>query len=206
MSAITAVLPVLAAGFAIPQFIPQLVKLARTGDTAGLSPLWSALTSVNNAAWFVYFASSGFWFALLPSSSASLLAGALTAMMVRRGAPARRGIGLAGSWMALLAVVHLGAGRDALGVVLTAAFIVQVAPSLWAAYTTPNPTGISRATWWLVLGELTCWAMFGLHERDAPLTVLGISGILSAVLMLHRARSTARAPSARTTVGNRPRS
>ena len=56
MSAITAVLPVLAAGFAIPQFIPQLVKLARTGDTAGLSPLWSALTSVNNAAWFVYFA------------------------------------------------------------------------------------------------------------------------------------------------------
>ena len=31
------VLPVLAAGFAVPQFVPQIRKLGRTNDTAGLS-------------------------------------------------------------------------------------------------------------------------------------------------------------------------
>ena len=36
MDAIT-VLPVLAAGFAIPQFVPQILKLHRTDDPAGLS-------------------------------------------------------------------------------------------------------------------------------------------------------------------------
>lgn len=38
MSAIAAVLPVLAAGFAVPQFIPQIVKLGRTGDTLPCAP------------------------------------------------------------------------------------------------------------------------------------------------------------------------
>jgi hypothetical protein len=44
--------PIAAAAFAIPQFLPQLRKLRATGDTAGVSWSWAALTSVNNAAWF----------------------------------------------------------------------------------------------------------------------------------------------------------
>lgn len=193
MSVLAAALPVLAAAFAIPQFMPQIVKLARTGDSSGVSLPWSALTSVNNAAWLVYFAASGYWFALLPSSSASLLAGVLTVMLVRRGVPARAGLGVAAAWMTLLAAVYVIAGRGPLGVVLTVAFLVQVVPSLWTAYTTPRPTGIARGTWWLVLGELACWGVFGVHQRDAPLIVLGASGIVAAALMLHRAHATARA-------------
>ena len=52
--------PVAAAAFAIPQFLPQIRKLRRTDDTAGVSWPWATLTSVNNGAWVVYFALSAY--------------------------------------------------------------------------------------------------------------------------------------------------
>jgi hypothetical protein len=52
--------PIAAAAFAIPQFLPQLGKLRATDDTAGVSWSWATLTSVNNAAWFAYFAASAY--------------------------------------------------------------------------------------------------------------------------------------------------
>src|SRR6516165_1054383 len=69
--------PIGAAAFAIPQFLPQLIKVQATGDVAGVSWAWATLTGVNNAAWLVYFALSGFWTALAPALSATVLAGAL---------------------------------------------------------------------------------------------------------------------------------
>ena len=42
--------PIAAAGFAVPQFLPQIRKLAATRDTTGVSWSWAALTAVNNAA------------------------------------------------------------------------------------------------------------------------------------------------------------
>jgi hypothetical protein len=52
-------------------------------------------------------------------------------------------------------------GRLGLGTLLAAASIVQVTPSLWTAYRTAHPTGISQGTWALVFGELSCWLTFG---------------------------------------------
>jgi hypothetical protein len=78
-----------------------------------------------------------------------------------------------------------------LGAVLTAAFIVQVTPALVAAYRAHCPTGISQATWLLILGEVSCWSVFGVVNRDGPLIVLGTSGVTSALAILGRARSTA---------------
>jgi hypothetical protein len=68
--------------------------------------------------------------------------------------------------------------------VLTGAFLLQVTPSIWTAYRTDHPTGISRGTWLLVLGELSCWFVYGLYRADPRLLVLGASGIIASVLML----------------------
>ena len=43
-------------------------------------------------------------------------------------------------------------GRAALGSALTASFILQPAPSLRKAYTSERVSGISAATWLLILG------------------------------------------------------
>jgi hypothetical protein len=182
--------PIAAAAFAIPQFLPQLGKLRRTDDPAGVSWPWAALTSVNNAAWFAYFALSSYWAALVPSCSATLLAGALATMLAHRGQARARPAALVGAWAALLAVAVAVAGRAGLGALLTGAFVLQVTPSIWTAYRTARPTGISQGTWLLIFGELACWATFGLHRSDPRLVVLGFTGMVASLLMLARIRRT----------------
>jgi uncharacterized protein with PQ loop repeat len=184
--------PVAAAGFAVPQFLPQIRKLRSTGDSAGVSPAWAALTSVNNAAWLAYFALSRYWTALIPSCSATLLAGTLAVMLVRRRPPGPRPAALITAWAVALAAAGGAAGRAGLGTLLTAAFLLQVTPSVWTAYRTIRPTGISPGTWLLILGELTCWMIFGWHTADPRLITLGTSGIIVSVLMLARIHRTAR--------------
>ncbi len=184
--------PIAAAAFAIPQFLPQLLKLRATDDTAGVSWSWAMLTSVNNAAWFAYFALASYWTALVPASSATLLAGTLATMLARRGQAKARPAVLIGSWVALLVAGFTVAGRTSLGTLLTAAFIVQVTPSLWTAYRAAHPTGVARGTWLLILGELSCWTIFGVHQSDPRLITLGVTGVTASALMLARIRRTRR--------------
>src|SRR6266542_6589794 len=93
--------PIAAAAFAIPQFLPQIIKLRGTHDTAGVSWSWATLTSLNNAAWLAYFALSGYWTALVPSSSAMLLAGALATMLALRGQAKSSSTAMISTWAAL---------------------------------------------------------------------------------------------------------
>jgi uncharacterized protein with PQ loop repeat len=196
------VLPVLAAGFAVPQFVPQIRKLSRTNDTAGLSTSWALLTGINNAAWFGYFAASRYWFALIPSSSAALLGGWLGIMLNRRRTMTDRVWAIIGAWAVVL-VIAASIDRRLLGATLTGAFFVQVVPAVVAAYRTRRPTGIAPGTWLLILAELSCWAVFGATNHDGPLTILGTTGVISALLMLNRARTTSHRPKSSSPV--RPR-
>ena len=180
--------PIAAAAFAIPQFLPQILKLRATDDIAGVSWSWATLTSVNNAAWFAYFALSGYWAALVPASSAALLAGALAVMLARRGQAKARPAVLISAWVALLVTGSTVAGRTGLGTLLTAAFVLQVMPSVWTAYRTARPTGVSRGTWMLILSELSCWTIFGVHKADPRLITLGFTGVTASLLMLTRIR------------------
>jgi uncharacterized protein with PQ loop repeat len=182
--------PIAATCFAVPQFLPQIRKLSATGDTTGLSWPWAALTTVNNAAWIAYFTLARYWTALIPSSSATLLAGALAVMLARRGRAGPRPAILIATWAAMLTTAYGLAGRTGLGPLLTVAFLVQVTPSIWTAYRTALPTGISAGTWLLILGELSCWLAFGWQNHDPRLITLGASGITASTLMLARIRRT----------------
>jgi uncharacterized protein with PQ loop repeat len=178
--------PIAATTLAIPQFLPQIVRLRATRDTAGVSWAWALLTSLNNAAWIAYFALARYWSALVPAIAATLLAGLLALMLTRRGQAEPRSAGLIAGWAALLAAAGGLFGRAGLGTLLTAAFAVQVAPSIWTAYRTARPTGVSWVTWLLILGELSCWLAYGVHESDPRLTVLGALGVTASLLMLAR--------------------
>jgi uncharacterized protein with PQ loop repeat len=169
MHAIFSLLPLAAAILAVPQFLPQLARLHRTGEIAGVSWSWAALTNINNAAWAGYFALSGFWTALVPAISATVLAGALAVMLTHRGAGfPRRAAALALAWAALLTAAGLS-GRAGLGTALTVAFGVQVTPSVWTAYRADRTTGIATGTWLLIFGELLCWGVFGIYQSDPRL-------------------------------------
>jgi hypothetical protein len=178
--------PIAATCFAIPEFVPQLRKLAVTGDSVGVSWSWAVLTAIDNAAWIGYFTLARYWTALVPSSSATLLAGTMAVMLTRRGRGGRRPGVLICMWAAMLLTAYGVAGRSGLGTLLTGAFMLQVTPSIWTAYRAARPTGISAGTWLLILGELTCWLVYGLHESDPRLITLGASGVVASGLMLAR--------------------
>ena len=178
--------PIAATCFAVPEFLPQIRKLAATRDTTGISWSWAALTSVNNAAWSAYFMLARYWTALIPSCSATVLAGTLAAMLTRRGQARLRPATVISVWAAMLTGAYGIAGRTGLGTLLTAAFVLQVTPSIWAAYRTAHPTGISAGTWLLTFGELACWLAFGLHHSDPRLIALGACGVAASALMLAR--------------------
>lgn len=186
MTSVLGYAPIAAAVFGVPQFLPQMLKLRATRDSAGISWSWAALTTVNNAAWIGYFALSGYWTALVPSCSVTALAGALTVMLTGRADANRRSLAAIGAWAATLAVACLVAGRVGLGTLLTAAFVVQVAPSLRAAYRTAHPSGVSAGTWALILGELACFLIYGLYRSDPRLVALGCTGVIASTLMLAR--------------------
>jgi len=183
-------LPVAAAVFAVPQFLPQLAHVRRTGDVVGVSWSWAALTSVSNGGWIVYFALSGFWTALVPAISVTVLAGVLAVLLARLGGVSPRPVAITAGWAVLLALAWAVAGRVGLGTALAASFVIQVAPSVWTAYRTHRPTGISRGTWLLILAELLCWGLYGLHKSDPRLIVLGWTGVAASVLMLARSRQS----------------
>ncbi|GAA4734705.1 PQ-loop domain-containing transporter [Phytohabitans rumicis] len=186
MEQLLAYLPIVAAAFGIPQYLPQIIKLRSTGDTAGVSWSWATLTSVNNAAWLGYFVLSGYWAAMLPSSAAALLAGAIAVTLARRGSATWPAAAVICGWAVLLVGAYAAFGRAGLGALLTAASIVQVTPSLWTAYRTTHPTGLAYGTWLLILGELSCWLTYGFYRSDPRLIVLGVTGVTAAVLMLTR--------------------
>ena len=180
-------LPLVAAFLAVPQFLPQLSRLRRAGTTAGVSWSWAALTSVNNAAWLGYFALSGFWTALVPAVSATVLSGQLAVVLARRGrgVPKRSAV-LASAWAVVLLAAAAAFGRAGLGTALAVAFLLQVTPSVWTVYRSDDTTGVSRGTWLLIFGELLCWGVFGIHEADPRLILLGATGVVASLLVLSR--------------------
>jgi uncharacterized protein with PQ loop repeat len=187
MQTVFALLPLAATFLAVPQFLPQLARVRRAGTTAGVSWSWAALTSVNNAAWLGYFALSGFWTALVPAVSATLLSGQLAVVLARRGGGIpKRPLVLVSVWAVVLLTAVAVFGRSGLGSALAVAFALQVTPSVWTVYRSKDTAGVSRGTWLLILGELLCWGVFGIHEADPRLIVLGATGVVASLLVLAR--------------------
>ena len=190
MSRLLDLAPLAAAVVAVPEFLPQLVKVRRSRDASGVSMSWAVLTSTNNGAWTMYFALSGFWTALVPSVSATLLAGALAFAIRRHTSIDGRRVGLIAGWVVLLVAATAVVGRAGLGTLLSVAFAVQVAPAIWVAYGSPRLTGVAVGTWLLVAGKLACWRAYGVHRHDPRLMTMGIIGITAAVLMHARVHAT----------------
>ena len=187
MHTLFASLPLVAAVLAVPQFLPQLVRVRRAGTTAGVSWSWAALTSVNNAAWLGYFALSGFWTALVPAISATAASGLLAVELARRGGGMPKlPMVLTSVWAVVLLTAGVAFGRAGLGSALAVAFLLQVTPSVWTVYRSRDMAGVSRGTWLLIFGELLCWGMFGIHEADPRLIVLGATGVIASLLVLAR--------------------
>ncbi len=177
---------------AVAFLVPQLVKLARTGDPAGVSPTWAAVGAVSNAAWFAYLVARRLWVAA-PSAVPIFVFYALTLVYLRRaGAPVggavRRGL----VWAAFLVGAFAVGSWATLGLVLGFSFGAQMVPSVWTAYRSPTPSGISSGTWWIGAVEAVLWFVYGWARADVPLQIFGAVYLAGSTLMLARYYTTRR--------------
>ncbi len=142
------------------------------------------LTAVSNLGWLAYFTSTGLWTAAVPAVICAVLAGAIVVALHCTGAPVGRGVAIGTAWLSLLATVFWTAGPAALGGVMAGAFVIQVIPSLWSAWRSHQPAGVSRPTWMLIGAEVACWGTIGLLDGRPPLIVLGATGLVAVTAML----------------------
>ena len=170
--------------------VPQTVKLIRTRDTEGVSATWPALGFVVNLGWFVYMIAQQLWAATLAPFVTFLSYLVVLWALRRAGRSLWLGAWRAGGWGALLALVALIGGWDVLRVALGVSIGVQLTPSVWSAYRSPDPSGVSPATWWIGLAEALLWGYYGLFNRDAGIITFGIVASVAAVLMLARYYTT----------------
>ena len=166
--------------------LPQVIKLVRTRDSKGVSTTWPALGLVTNLGWFVYIINQQLWTAIF-APFITFIFYAVTLWAVGRTGRSLRGAWLRGVvWSVLLVTVLAAGGWIMFGVVLGLSYGVVLAPSVWTAYRTADPSGIAPATWWIGGLEAALWGYYGAFHSDRGIVTLAVIGVVGSALMLAR--------------------
>ena len=62
----------------------------------------------------------------------------------------------------------------------------MLTPSVWTAYKTIDPSGISPGTWWIGLAEAILWGYYGWFHADAGIVTFFVVGVIGSTLILGR--------------------
>lgn len=174
--------------------VPQIVKLIRSGDSAGVSTTWPAIGVVSNLGWLVYFVHEALWASVPAPIGAAAGYGITMWALGRTGRPLATSYVRGVVFSVLLVATAAGIGWTALGVALGLSFGVMMIPTLWTAYRTPDPSGISPGTWWLGIAEAGLWGFYGWHHADAGIITFSLIALAGSAAMLLRYAATRPAP------------
>jgi uncharacterized protein with PQ loop repeat len=181
---------VLATLLAFVTLIPQITKLWRTRNADGVSATWASLGAVSNAAWVAYLASQGLWLALPSTVSMSVFFGVTVGLIGWTGRSSVGPVLLGLLWGLALTLVGVIGGWASLGILLGVSFGVQAAPTVYTAFRTWAPRGISPGTWQLTFVEGILWLIYGLGYQDLAVIMFGILSSITAALVLGRYYAT----------------
>ena len=171
----------------LARLLPQPLRTLRTGGVAGVSCLAAMNALIADAAWLAYGWSAGIlavWLVSVPA----VLVSAWTVVLVRR-AVAWRDVAAAAVWLGVVLACSVG---GALSAALSLTVVVCCGPTVWTAYSTRWPVGLSRWTWWLAVADGASWGTYGLVIGDGALQVYGVVMVATALAVLLRLRSVAR--------------
>jgi uncharacterized protein with PQ loop repeat len=171
----------------LARLVPQPLRTLRTRRVEGVSVLAAMNSCVADAAWLTY----GLWAGLpavwLVSVPAVILSG-VTSFLLRRTIT-RRDLLTAVGW-ALVVVVVAVVGLGALTLVLAGTVVVTCGPTLWSAYASRSPVGLTAWTWWLAVADSSTWGTYGLLIGDAALELYGVVMGATAAALLWRLWAT----------------
>jgi hypothetical protein len=170
---------VLAGGF----LLPQIIRVVRSGDIAGVSPAWAGFGLVTNLAWVLYLGRNGIWGAVLAPGVAVLAYGTTLGVIRGRAGPWAK---FSVVYAAVLAGLAAGAGLAGVALFLILAPVIQLAPAVAAAYRSRFPSGLSPVTWALSLAEAALWGVYGWMVADTALVGYGLVTSAGSLLVLFR--------------------
>ena len=177
---------VVANGVTFVQIIPQIVRLLRTGRTAGVSPVWAVSGITINLGWLTYVVENEFW-ETIPSIIAAISSFGLALLLLYRNGVRVRAALLTGAAVGVASVViQQLAGWPVLGTVLGLSNGLYLGPALIAAWRAHAPVGVSPGTWWLTVLEGFKWGLYGVLVAAVPIMVYGSTAILLAAGVLLR--------------------
>jgi uncharacterized protein with PQ loop repeat len=166
--------------------VPQIVRLARTGDPTGVSTTWPAIGLVSNAGWTLYLLSRELWAAIPSTVVMVVFYGLVLRALARTGTRLDRSWGRGATWAALLGIAAAIGGMRGLGLVLAWSYVVQIAPAVRAVYAVGRPTGVSVATWLLIAAEAGLWGFYGWWFDDLPVMIYAAVGVLGGLAIVVR--------------------
>lgn len=172
--------------------IPQIFKLVKSRDPAGVSATWPSIGVVTNAAWSAYLIQAGLWPASISTTLMVVFYSVVLWALRRAGSPIGSSLIRGLTWAVFLTALTATAGWFTLGTVLGFSQILQVAPALVTAYRTELPSGIAPATWAIAGIEGTLWGYYGWYHSDIPIMIFAATFVTTAVLMLGRYRAVVR--------------
>ncbi|MGF1617070.1 MAG: PQ-loop domain-containing transporter [Acidimicrobiia bacterium] len=170
--------------------LPQIVKLVRSGDSDGVSTTWPALGFVINAGWCIYLIAQALWVAVFAPFFTFLAYGVTMWALLRTGRDLSTSYLRGVVATTLLTAVAIIGGWEVLGVFLGISYGVVITPSIWTAYRTSIPSGISALTWWIGLVEALLWGYYGWFHSDRGIVTFMVVGVIGSGLMLIRFYTT----------------
>ncbi len=163
-------------------FVPQLLRLVRFKDPAGLSAASLLFGSVNYLGWTVYLLDSRSWGLFAVNIAAGVVWFAVVALAFRSIRPGR-------SWWPPLAWSLVLSGvvlldRPALGSVLGAGALLTYTPQAVGVWRSASLAGVSATTWSIAAVEGALWLVESLRDGLVGGVAFGVIVLVAAASVL----------------------
>ncbi|MGF1618253.1 MAG: hypothetical protein ACFCU2_10700 [Acidimicrobiia bacterium] len=165
--------------------IPQMVRLIRFRDPAGVSATWAAFGVITNLIWVLYLGSLGIWAGVPAPAMALGTYGVMLAVLVGLGGFNPWWRSSLGYIISIIAVWQFG-GFPAIGLLLALSPALQILPELVEVYQQRSPSGLSPVTWVLGTCEAVLWGAFGWLVGEAAMVGYGVVTSVGSLLILGR--------------------
>jgi uncharacterized protein with PQ loop repeat len=160
---------------------PQVIRLARSHDTDGVSAVSSLWAGTGYALWVAYGLRNGLPAVTIANSQLTVGFTIITVMVLRYGPPVPRLVPAAALVAAAVAALSVLAPPQVPGIVAVAVASSAFLPQAYASLTRDDLSGVSVPTYLLITAACTSWLIFGILEHDI---IVAVPSILVAPVTL----------------------
>jgi uncharacterized protein with PQ loop repeat len=181
------IISVLGTVTALFRALPQLVKLVRTQDVAGISVDGAATGTVVMSAWTTYGFLTDQPGVILACGIPAITFAAIALASLRYGRKLGE-IKAAPLWLPAFATFLIAGGVTGLGIALSVGALIANTPHVLVAYREKDLSGISPTMWRATCTDGALWVAYGVISGDIPILVNNTLNLVTglAIVIRHR--------------------